>query len=102
MLYNILKKMQERPGLFTCESVDDILIFIEGYSQALWEFNIIDGECKYFAENFTNYVKRFHKMKAHHPNWATIIRFYSATEHESFINFFNLFNKFIEYQEINK
>ncbi len=101
MLYSILKKMEERPGLYGCESVDDILIYLEGYSQALWEFKIVDEEYQFFVENFTNYVKKYHRIKIHHPNWATLIRFYSVNQHESLTNFFRIFNEFIE-KKLNK
>ena len=44
MLYEILKKMEKRPGMFPCENIEAIFTYIHGYSDALFVHNIKDSD----------------------------------------------------------
>jgi hypothetical protein len=96
MFFNVLKKMEEAPLLFGCENVENLHIYILGYENALWENKIEDNDFQHFRKNFTDFIKKNYRLKIHHPNWASIIRFYSTTNKESLDNFFILFNKFMD------
>lgn len=92
MLYKVLEKMRAKPGLFPCESVRDIFIFIQGFHEGLGaNFNSADFED---FKNFQDFVIKYYGNNATHPNWATLINFYSSSGRDSFDNFFILLDKF--------
>ena len=94
MFYDILDQMKQRPGLFPCESIEDIHTFIYGYYIAAMKHKVEDKELKEFNDGFLEFVQSEHQPHISHANWATVIRLHSATSQESFQNFFKLFDKF--------
>ena len=98
MLFKHLKQMEQRPGMYGCENVDDIFKFTIGYSIALSEHNLehADTDAEKFS-SFTDFVLAYYKLPSSHHNWSGIIKYYSgSSSRESFDNFFKLFNEFIK------
>lgn len=85
--------MQERSGMFSCENVNNILTFVEGYGSALTEHNIKDSDLEDFS-NFNEFVKKHYDVKSTHANWAMMIRYNSSSGKESFDNFFKILNTY--------
>jgi hypothetical protein len=94
MLYNKLKQMQERPGMFNCQSASDILTFVEGYAAAVGEHGLADKDLAHF-DGFTGFVKKQYNDASGHANWAMLLQFHSANNQEAFSNFFKSFNQYI-------
>jgi hypothetical protein len=94
MLYNKFKQMQERPGMFPCQNVMDVLTYVEGYGAALAEHGMTDKDLAHFG-GFTAFVKKLYNDGAGHANWAMILQFHSANQQESLQNFFKAMNQYI-------
>lgn len=88
MLYETLDKMQEKQGLYPCENVRDIFVFIQGYAE-----NANDEDFENF-KGFQKFVVEKYNNNATHPNWCSLINFYSSNGKESFQNFFNLLTEY--------
>lgn len=82
--------MQERPGLYPCESVNDIFIFVQGYAENATEN---DKDFEDF-KGFQRFVLNKYNNNATHPNWCSLINFYSANQQDSFKNFFELLKEY--------
>lgn len=94
MLYNKLDTMQERPGMFSCETVKDILTFIEGYGSAVHELNLEDKDLEHFS-SFNSFVKNKYSInESSAPNWAKIIDYNTVDTRDSFNVFFELLNEY--------
>ena len=93
MLYNKLKKMRERQGVFSCQNVEDLLTFIEGYGSALSENNISDKDFNSF-KNFNEFVKNCYSIESTHANWSMMIKFNSSNDEESMRNFFLILDQY--------
>lgn len=90
MLYQTLEKMKERQGLYPCENVIDIFVFIQGYSE-----NVTENDTDFANfKGFNNFVINYFKNNSTHPNWSSLINFYSSSGKESFDKFFELLEKF--------
>ncbi len=90
MLYKVLDKMQERPGLYPCENVRDVFTFIQGYAENVSEN---DEDFEDF-KGFQKFVISKYKNNVSHANWCTLIAFYTANGKESFNQFFELLKEY--------
>jgi hypothetical protein len=91
-LYQHFMQMEQRPGLYPCESVEDVFKFVYGYSCAVDEQNV-DDDLRHFS-NFTSFVQEYFYFPSTHGNWATIIKYHTATNQESIQIFFKIFHEY--------
>lgn len=85
--------MEQRPGMFGIQEVNDILNFICGYQSALMEHNIIDNDELDFRD-FQKYVIEYYRNNASHPNWAMLIAFYVGNKNATITKFFELLTNY--------
>jgi hypothetical protein len=93
MLYRKLIQIEERPGLFSCETVEALFSFIQGYGYALEAIGHQDPDFIKF-DAFGKFVKRHYKLQGLKANWALVIRVNSASQQEALANFFILLEQF--------
>lgn len=79
MLYKHLRQMQERPGIYNCEGVEDISKFIFGYSTAIFDNSISDNDCLHF-EGFQDFVNN-HYLYDNITSYSTYIIVLWHTRH---------------------
>jgi hypothetical protein len=109
--YDLLTKIQKRPILYGVQKVEDIYSFWLGYSIALSNRGIVDGDLLDFDNNYTKFVMQDDASTPPHCNWCTAIRLYSASDLASVELFFEELAKYksgdknfdrIQYREDSK
>jgi hypothetical protein len=109
--YDLLTKIQKRPMLYGIQKVEDIYSFWLGYSIALSDRGIIDGDLLDFDNNYTKFVMQDYASTPPHCNWCTAIRLYSSSDVASVELFFEELAKYksgdkdfdrIQYREDSK
>ena len=95
-LYEILRKVQTRPGMYIGNvSISDLFVFLAGYKTARLELGIEPSpeELEFYREFQPWLQNRFQVQTVN--SWANIIRLYSQDEKEAFNYFFKLLDEFL-------
>jgi len=91
-LCTLLKKIQERPGLYVGEtSFDKLIQFIGGYR---WRDFELDPNHKDCLDGFLEFVRRYYNDYNDAINWFDIIAENTKNDEEALYKFFELFDEF--------
>ena len=96
-LFEILKKIEARPGMYIgCASISNLFMFLAGYKTARRELGIEPEreEIEFYREFQPWIQKRFNVQTVN--SWAKIILLYSVDEKEGFNYFFKLLDEFLK------
>lgn len=102
-LYELLPKIQERPGMYIgSANLDSLDFFLVGYEFARSELSVEvrEKEIEFYREFQPWLQKRFQVETVN--SWAKIIRFYSHDEKEAFNFFFKLLSEFLARDKIDE
>ncbi len=103
MLKEVFEVMETKRGLFPCQNVEDIALFIEGYSKAIEDYRLTDAALDIFKAGFDDFVIRKFGLESYDTNWVKTIRFYSGASHrESWDIFFKCYADFMAEQDAEK
>lgn len=99
-LFEILKKIKTRPGMYMGRaSVSDLFMFIVGYRTAREELGIepTETELDFYGEFQPWLQQRLNRTTSH--SWAKMIEFSCGSEKEAFEYFFVLLNEFLQHDD---
>ncbi|MFB2974495.1 hypothetical protein ACE1CD_36675 [Aerosakkonema sp. BLCC-F183] len=101
-LYDLLGKIKQRPSLYLGKrSLSHLHVFLDGYTFARRQIGIpITAQEKDF-EKFQEWIE--HRFKqANTQSWSRIILFYSEDEADAMKRFFELFEEFLQRENLPK
>jgi hypothetical protein len=101
-LYDLLNKIKLRPSLYLGKrSLSHLQVFLDGYTFARRQLDIPVTEQERKFEEFQEWIEhRFNQVDT--QSWSRIILFYSEDESDALICFFDLFEEFLNHQELTK
>jgi hypothetical protein len=101
-LYDLLNKIKQRPSLYLGKrSLSHLQVFLDGYTFARRQLGIPITEQERKFEEFQVWIE--HKFnQADTQSWSRIILFYSEDESDALMRFFDLFEEFLNNQELMK
>ncbi|MDJ0733197.1 MAG: hypothetical protein QNJ47_03775 [Nostocaceae cyanobacterium] len=93
-LYEMLKRIQQRPGMFLGKpSITRLKSFLDGYIASRQDLSLATTQEEIEFDKFQTWVQERFQIESSH-GWDSIILFYSADEKDALNNFFELLEKF--------
>jgi hypothetical protein len=101
-LYDLLNKIKQRSSLYLGKrSLSHLQVFLDGYTFARRQLGIPITEQERKFEEFQEWIEhRFNQADT--QSWSRIILFYSEDESDALMRFFDLFEEFLNNQELTK
>jgi hypothetical protein len=94
--YKLLNDIRKRPEMYLGrKSLELLFTYLSGYNH--YKGND-ESDC---LTGFQEYIEDLYGLGVDH-NWAILIRFFSSSDEEAFINFYTLFDEFIAQQKMKK
>lgn len=101
-LYDLLNKIKQRPSLYLGKrSLSHLHVFLDGYTFARRQLGIPITEQERKFEEFQEWIE-YKFNQADTQSWSRIILFYSEDESDALMRFFDLFEEFLNSQELAK
>ncbi|PSB05264.1 hypothetical protein [Merismopedia glauca] len=98
-LYDLLKKIQEKPGLYIgYPSISNLFMFLCGYQYSLQELQLPISEQEQEFQKFQPWLQEKFQVKTS-ASWAKIILLFSTDEDRAFTSFFDLLEEFWQQQK---
>ena len=93
-LYEMLQRIQQRPGMFLGKpSITRLKSFLDGYIASRQDLSLATTQEEIEFDKFQTWVQERFQIESSH-GWDSIILFYSADEKDALNNFFELLEKF--------
>ncbi|MEG4840353.1 hypothetical protein [Microcoleus sp. B9-D4] len=101
-LYDLLEKIKQRASLYLGKrSLSHLHVFLDGYTFARRQLGIPLTEQETKFEEFQEWIEnRFNQADT--QSWSRIILFYSEDESEALKRFFDLFEEFLNSEQLPK
>jgi hypothetical protein len=93
-LYEMLKRIQKRPGMFLGQcSITRLRAYLDGYMGSRTDLGLPPTQQELEFNQFQDWIQTRFKINSSH-GWDSIILFYSEDEKDALNNFFELFEQF--------